>query len=361
MGGGGRAADAAARARWRAVGRALGALLALALAGGVLASDALQYHSSDLAPTARYEELASLNSRFAGKGPTLFTDFDEYSMYELRDLDVGGPDFVYPPPAVAAAAGGYGDPVDLDRVSPGALLAYPLIVTRRDPAASRPPSAYALVWQGAYYQVWKRRPRAPAAIEHVALSGGPVAQCRQIGALATLARGQAARSARGEPRLVAAIEPTIVRISLARSSHPARWGRERRGLVMGTPGRLSAGFRIPAAGPWDVWVQGQLMPTVALALDGRQSRRSAVSSAATRSSPTRPAVPVRLSAGAHRLSLTRGGARLGARRRRLGGAHAIFLTPAPTSSPTLASVRTAVAARCAGANTSGSSWWPDSR
>ena len=68
-------------------------LLAVALTGGVLASDALQYHSSNLAPTARYEELASIGHRFAGRGPTLFTDFDEYALYELRDLDVGGPNF----------------------------------------------------------------------------------------------------------------------------------------------------------------------------------------------------------------------------------------------------------------------------
>ena len=132
-------------------------LVALALLGGVLGSDALQYHSSDLAPTARYEELGSLNARFAGRGPTLFTDFDEYSMYQLRDLDVGGPDFVYPPPALAAIAGGYGRPVDLDRAPPAALRSYPLIITRRDPAASRPPSAYRLAWQGTYYQVWARR------------------------------------------------------------------------------------------------------------------------------------------------------------------------------------------------------------
>ena len=38
----------------RLAARPAAALLALALAGGVLASDALQYHSSDLAPTARY-------------------------------------------------------------------------------------------------------------------------------------------------------------------------------------------------------------------------------------------------------------------------------------------------------------------
>ncbi len=92
--------------------RIAAALAAFLLVGGVLGSDVLLYHSSNLAPTARYEELASMNKRFAGRGPTLFTDFDEYSLYELRDMDVGGPDFVYPPPALAAAAGGYGDPVE---------------------------------------------------------------------------------------------------------------------------------------------------------------------------------------------------------------------------------------------------------
>lgn len=316
--------------RWRAAARALGALLALALAGGVLASDALQYHSSDLAPTARYQELASLSSRFAGRGPTLFTDFDEYSMYELRDLDVGGPDFVYPPPAVAAAAGGYGDPVDLDRVSPSALLAYPLIVTRRDPAASRPPSAYALVWQGAYYQVWKRRPGAPAALEHEALSGGAAAQCRHIGALAALAAGNArAGSPGGEARLVAAVKPTIVSIPLARSSHPARWGHERKGLVMGTPGRLSAGFHIPAAGLWDVWVQGQLMPTVRLAVDGRSLASIAGQLSGNSLVPnTVPPIPVRLFGGTHRLTFTRGGVTLAPGDGGSAVLDAIFLTPA---------------------------------
>ena len=123
------------------------------------ASDAMQYHGSNLAPTARYEELASLDSRFAGRGPALFTDYDEYALYALRDLDVGGPGFMYPPPAVAQTEG---QPANLDLISPAALRSYPLIVTRRDPAASRPPAAYRLLYQSAYYEVWGRRPGAPA-------------------------------------------------------------------------------------------------------------------------------------------------------------------------------------------------------
>ena len=55
--------------RRRTLGRVLAGVLALALVAGVLVSDALQYRASNLAPTARYEELASVDSRFSGRGP----------------------------------------------------------------------------------------------------------------------------------------------------------------------------------------------------------------------------------------------------------------------------------------------------
>jgi len=306
----------------RTVLRLPAALLALAIAGGVLVSDALQYHSSNLAPTARYDELASLNSRFAGDGPTLFTDFDEYAMYELRDLDVGGPDFVYPPPTLAAAAGGYGDPVRLDRAAPSALRAYPLIITRRDPAASRPPSAYRLVWQGSYYQVWRRRAHAQPALAHVALTGSIAAQCSAIGRLAN-------RPGAGEAQLIAARAPELVNVSLARSVHPAHWGRQREGLVMSSSGRLSAAFELPVAGSWSVWVQGQIMPTVGLAIDGRPLASIGGQLSGNSLVPnTVPPVPVRLPAGAHRLTVTRPRSNLAPGDGGSAVLDAIFLTPA---------------------------------
>jgi hypothetical protein len=303
--------------KWRPAGAVL---LALVLVGGVLASDALQYHSSDLAPTARYQELASVNSRFAGQGPTLFTDFDEYSLYELRDLDVGGPDFMYPPPSVAVAAGGYGHPVDLDRVSPAALLSYPLIVTRRDPAASRPPSAYELAWQGAYYQVWKRGPDAPAASVHVRLGGSLAGQCARIGAVAAQAHA-------GES-LVAAESPQLIAVVLTRAPHPTRWGHQRKGLVMSTPGALSTSFVLPAAGRWDVWVQGEIMPAVTLSVDGRQLSSIAGQLSGNSLVPnTVPPAAVTLAAGQHRLSIARPGFTLAPGDGGAAVLHAVFLTP----------------------------------
>ena len=183
----------------RSLGAPAAALVALVLLVGVLVSDAKQYHAANIAPTARYRELAALDSRFAGRGPAIVTDFDEYSLYVLRDLDIAGPDYVYPPTALAPAAGGYGNPVDLGRVAPGALASYPLIVTRRDPAAPRPPAAYALAWQGGYYQVWGRRPGAAVPLAHVTLGGSTAARCARVVALAASAPAGATLTARSRP------------------------------------------------------------------------------------------------------------------------------------------------------------------
>jgi hypothetical protein len=311
-----------ARAARSRPARALATALALALVGGVLVSDALQYHSSNLAPTARYEELASINKRFAGRGPVLFTDFDEYSMYVLRDLDVGGPDFVYPPPALASLAGGYGRPVRLDSAAPRALRAYPLIVTRRDPSASRPPAAYRLAWHGAYYDVWARRAVAPAALAHVASSTARPLACARVQRLVRTARA-------GGLAALAAPEPAIVRVRLRHASHPRGWGRTHGGFAMQHPGTLSVAFELPRAGAWQLWLQGQFMPSIDVEVDGRRLASLAGQLAGNSLVPdTAGPLDVRLADGRHRLRVTRRGFSLAPGN---GGAAVLddaFLTPA---------------------------------
>jgi hypothetical protein len=256
--------------------RIVAALVAFLLVGGVLGSDVLLYHSSNLAPTARYEELASINKRFAGRGPTLFTDFDEYSLYELRDMDVGGPNFVYPPPALASAAGGYGDPVDLNKIAPAAFASYRLIVTRRDPTVLRPPAVYRLLWQGAYYQVWG------------------LAQSTSRGKLPSRAR--LAR---------------LVKVPLAHTFHPPRWRLSRKGIVMNGAGTLSAPFVLPHGGVWELWLKGDVMRALTIRIDGLKLGRlggqldgnSLVVNVLT---PLR----TRLDAGRHTLTISRPGADL---------------------------------------------------
>jgi hypothetical protein len=309
--------------------------LAIVLVGGVLASDALQYNGSNLAPTARYEELSSVNSRFAGRGPTLFTDFDEYALYELRDLDVGGPDFVYPPPTLAGAAGGYGQPVALDRVAPAALAGYPLIVTRRDPTVERPPSAYRLLWQGSYYQVWGRLPGARPALAHVALSGLPRSQCSQITALAALARSRRAR-------LVAAIGPRLVTVQIPRLRRyrPPGWARVRRGILMRKPGTLRIAFRLPHGGKWEVWLKGDVMRELRVTLDGRPlgSIDGQIGGNSLVTNTFAP-LPARLSAGRHTLGIARPDADLAPGDGGAAVLSAIFLTrTGPAGLPTLRTV-----------------------
>jgi hypothetical protein len=291
-------------------------LAAFLLVGGAIVSDALQYHQSNLAPTARYEELASIDTRFAGRGPTLFTDFDEYSLYELRDLDVGGPDFAYPPPALASAAGGYGRPVALDSIAPAALVAYPLIVTRREPGAVRPPAAYRLLWQGAYYQVWGRRPGAEPALVHVRPAGSPRAQCLQIGRLAAVARmrnaGEAARRSH-DTRLVMALAPRVVTVPLPRSrfARPPGWARAREGILMRRPGSLRVAFELPHAGVWRLWLKGEVMRELRISIDGhRLGSLAAQLDGNSLVLNTLTPLRVRLSAGPHVVGIARTGASL---------------------------------------------------
>jgi hypothetical protein len=129
--------------------------------------------------------------------------------------------------------------------------------------------------------------------------------------------------------LSAADAPQIVAIPLADASHPARWGHRRQGLVMTTPGRLSASFRLPAGSSWEVWIQGQLMPTVELALDGRPlASIGGQLSGNSLVADTVPPIPVRLEPGLHRLTLTRGGTNLAPGNGGSAVLDAIFLTAA---------------------------------
>jgi hypothetical protein len=326
--------------------RVVAPLAALLLAGGVLGSDALLSHDSNLAPTARYEELASIDTRFAGGGPTLFTDFDEYALYELRDMDVGGPDFVYPPPALAAAAGGYGKPVQLNRIAPSALAGYPLIVTRRDPGATRPPAAYRLLWRGVYYEVWGRRPHAPPALVHVVVSAPPTrprAQCAQVARIAGLARSYgASRIGAGHTggRLLAALGPELVNVRLGRTHRPPGWGLARHEIVMGRPGALRAGFSLPHGGVWELWLKGEVMRAIHVAVDGRTlgSIGGQLDGDALVANPLTP-LRVTLSAGSHILTIARPGANLAPGDGGAAVLTAIFLVPVGSAGePSLRSV-----------------------
>ena len=98
---------------------------------------------------------------------------------------------------------------------------------------------------------------------------------------------------------------------------------------MTRPGRLSAGFRLPTSGRWELWLQGQFMPAVKLALDGHPlASLEGQLSGNSLVVDTVPPFPVELSAGRHRLTVTRTGTNLAPGNGGSAVLNAIFLTPA---------------------------------
>jgi hypothetical protein len=301
--------------------RTLALVTAALIAGGVLVSDLMQYRYSVMAPTARYEEMASLNGRFAGRGPTLFTDFDEYSLQELRSLDIGGPDFLNPPASLVDTSKGHGHTVNLELASPQALARYSLIVTRVDPLAYRPPAAYRLLWQGTYYQVWGRIPGARPALALAGLQGGHPANCSLLAHFAALA-------ARRHARLVVDSHAEVIPIGLAGLRHTSSWYRHGVELVMDAEGRLWTRFHVPHAGRYRLWLQGEAMPTLQVRIGGRLVSTVAGQVSGNGDSPD-PMVPitVRLKAGRNTLSIAREGFSLAPGATSEAYLQAIYLTP----------------------------------
>jgi hypothetical protein len=98
---------------------------------------------------------------------------------------------------------------------------------------------------------------------------------------------------------------------------------------MSRPGRLEATFAVPHTGLWDLWLQGEIMPAVGVSIDGRllASISGQLTGVATDPDTMAP-LRIGLTAGPHRLTITRGSSSLLAPGS--GGSailDSIFLTP----------------------------------
>jgi hypothetical protein len=169
-------------------------IAALAIAVGVLWSNALQYHKVWLAPRGQLRELETIGNLIPGQGPTLMTDYQAYGVrHFLRGAEPEGASelrrrFDY------LTNGKFlekGQSADIDRFRLDGVLVYRTLVLRRGPAESRPPSVYALAWSGRYYEVWQR-PEQPqqTILEHLGLGdanqAAAVPRCSDVLRLAQL-------------------------------------------------------------------------------------------------------------------------------------------------------------------------------
>ncbi|HEX7256045.1 MAG TPA: hypothetical protein VF236_08980 [Gaiellaceae bacterium] len=141
-------------------GRRVEGIVALvAIAAGVLWSNALAYQEVNLAPRQQLAELERIGEEFAGAGPALMTEYQPYGVrHFLRRLDAEGASELRRRP-VALRDGSTlakGRFADLSAFRPADVLVYRTLVLRRSPVESRPPAPYRLVWSGSFYEVWQR-------------------------------------------------------------------------------------------------------------------------------------------------------------------------------------------------------------
>jgi hypothetical protein len=248
-------------------------LFAVIVAGAVLVSDGLAYHATNLAPTQRFQDEEQIEARFAGQGPTLLTDFDEYALYEMRNMAVDSPGFASVMRRNFETGGVpqlYGHSYDIDDVLDPSVQQFKLIVQRRSPRWSRPPGNFKLVYQDEYYDVWRKSGPAPRV--HVALGDDvqqPVAEepCKRIKSLAK-------RATRDHAQLRYASRPPngIANLSVAELSPLAFFTSDAEGLPQiqtNGPTTVTTGVTVPAAGRYQLWLTGEIGRVTDVSVDSK--------------------------------------------------------------------------------------------
>ncbi len=294
----GLAAMAGVRRRAGVRGR-LAPPLALLLGAGlslcVLASDVLAYSHDRVAPTARMEAIRQVGHHFAGQGLVLWNEFDEYAKLLADEALISAPFEALTPAQVELRSPTYfyGHYFDLDQELLGFVERWPIIVTRRSPAASRPPANYRLVYENAYYLGWRREAR-PQVLEHLPLqqiySPSETIACPLLAPIV-------AKAPRGSELLVAhapevswfnpTSDPTLsagwvvnpVQAGLVSTTTPGHAegtvdvrGRAVSGAPVPRGGGSSSGGGRPSGGGralYKVWVQGDFPRPLQVFVDGR--------------------------------------------------------------------------------------------
>jgi hypothetical protein len=230
------------------------AVVAIAIAGGVLWSNALAYHDVSLAPRGQLHELETIGNAFAGQGPALMTSYEPYgARHFLRNENPEGASelrrrFDYLQNGQMLDKG---VSADIDRLRLDGILAYRMLVLRRGPAASRPPSVYRLVRSGRYYEVWQRPgPGGPTILEHLPL--GSATQAAAVPDCADVLRlARKAKVASGY--LVTATRPVAIPV-----------------VTPSLAGTAYARITVPEAGRYIAWLAGDWFGNSSVEIDGRE-------------------------------------------------------------------------------------------
>ena len=225
--------------------------LAAVLAIGVLASNAFVYHDVSLAPRERLAELDTVAERTDGRGPLLYTEFEEFAKHFLRDSDPVGASEAFTvsgltPLTRDGAAPRFGYPIDLSELRVEDIRRFPVLVLRRSPFETSAPPEYRREWSGRYYEVWSRRSSEGTVTQEPDRGDGGAADCP-----GAADRGEAAAIGVDSPH----------GRSLARSDGRARRGaRLARGAAAGALPALAARLVRARGGRVDRWQTCRLGP-----------------------------------------------------------------------------------------------------
>jgi hypothetical protein len=245
-------------------------LLGGALALAIFASDMLAYSRDRVAPTSRIEAITQTGDRFRGQGLVLWNEFEEYAKYFARAARISVPFEAITPQQVQLRHPTYfyGHYFDLDEELLPFVESYPIIVTPRSPAASRPPANYTLVYTNGYYLGWRRNAE-PQVLDHLPeqqlYSPSAPVQCRAL-------QSMVAPAPHGS-QLVAALAPELSWFEpLYSRDRSFAWGidPDQRGAVLpNDAGHASGDLNVSSTGRYAVWVQGDFPRSVEVRVDGR--------------------------------------------------------------------------------------------
>ena len=260
------------RRRWV---RVAGAVLGAVCATGIVASDALVYSAAWMTPKERFSEMIELDGRYAGQGPALVHEHEEYAKHLLRHvLPWMSWDSYQPerglragpiPPAIPHVP-------DFDDYRLDFFDRFPLLIERKRPGGSRPPGNYEAVEETGHYRIWRRTGPTPRA--HVVLGDGEaIAGTQRLDCAAPEVRAivRLARDS-GAPLRVARGERVVLRYDYQWSTEPTpQPGPQpnfnyRREEVSSVPTFLPPGR-------WRAWAQGSFGPGQRLTLMEPPPRR----------------------------------------------------------------------------------------
>jgi hypothetical protein len=295
---------------------AAGIVVAVALAGGVIVSDAFAYRNAHIVPVQRMDALRDAAEHAGARhaGQWLFPEWEEYAKHfgKAAPINVASESFSPRSVALRRAQVIFNHSFDLDDMTLDYVESWPGIMLRRSPEASRPPANYELVYRNAYYELWQRRSDGPQVLEHLPLQRSGQAAiaptCQDVRDLAARVHpGERIIAARRE--MLPTLGVTVPPIFGATRPERRRWvvSPEAPGTVITNGHGVISGHLTVPAGTYEAWVKGGGGRPLIVSVDGRE-----VGSQRQINTPGQwlPMGRVTLDAGRHEVELRRPGAGL---------------------------------------------------